>query len=161
LSPRSPASCAAGRRAKRTIFALPNLARSAERSATNIRFLSVGSITANCTVTGTRPHGGQMLASTRCPSRSNCGGYRAQAIPDWSVGSIVHYPIRCGSPGVGTLIRTAHRRARISVNATSSCARTLVSRASWRNQRRWSSRPILDRHSQRRLNLTPRPRHSF
>jgi hypothetical protein len=33
------------------------------------RFPSVGSITANCTVTGTKLHGGLALASTRCPSR--------------------------------------------------------------------------------------------
>ena len=45
---RRPASFVAGRRAKRTIFALPSLVRSVERSATNIRFQSVGSTTANC-----------------------------------------------------------------------------------------------------------------
>ena len=48
-----------GLRRARTILAFPNLVRSVEKSATNIRFQSVGS-----TVTGTRPHGGLALAST-------------------------------------------------------------------------------------------------
>jgi hypothetical protein len=77
-----PASFAVGRRAKRTIFALPSLARSAERSAMNIRFQSVGSIIVNCTAMVTRPHGGPALASTRCPSRSICGSDRDQAKTD-------------------------------------------------------------------------------
>jgi hypothetical protein len=56
---RRPVSFAAGRRAKRTIFVLPNLVRSVEKSATNIRFPSVGSITVNCTALVTKPHGGR------------------------------------------------------------------------------------------------------
>ena len=60
---RRPASFVAGRRAKRTTFALLSLARSVERSATNIRFRSAGSIIANCTATVMRPHGGPALVS--------------------------------------------------------------------------------------------------
>jgi hypothetical protein len=62
--------------------ALPSLARSAEKSVMNIRFQSVGSIIANCTAMVTRSHGGRALASIRCPSRSNCGSYRDQAMAD-------------------------------------------------------------------------------
>ena len=79
---RKPASFAVGCRAKRTIFALPNLVRSVEKSATNIRFESVGSIIANCTAMVTRSHGGPALASIRCPLPSNCGRYRDQAMAD-------------------------------------------------------------------------------
>ena len=86
---RRPASFVAGRRAKRTIFALPNLVRSVERSATNISFQSVGSITANCTAMVTRPHGGPALASIRCPLRLNSGGDRDQAMADWRAGCVV------------------------------------------------------------------------
>ena len=49
---RRRALSAAGRRAKRTTFALLSLAPSVERSATNIRFRSAGSIIANCTAMG-------------------------------------------------------------------------------------------------------------
>ena len=79
---RSPASSAAGRRAKRTIFALPSLVRSAERSATNTRFRSVGSIIVNCIAMVTRPHGGRVPVSTPCRSRSNFGRDRDQAMAD-------------------------------------------------------------------------------
>ena len=75
-SPRNPASSAAGRRPKRITFASPNRARSAERSATNTQSPSAGSITAICTATAMRPHGGPGSASIPCPSRSNCGGDR-------------------------------------------------------------------------------------
>ena len=77
--------------AERSIFALPSLARSVEKSATNIRFQSVGSITANCTAMVTRHHGGLALASIRCPLHSNCGSYRDQAIADSR--ATIHCPI--------------------------------------------------------------------
>jgi hypothetical protein len=76
-SPPSPALSAAGRRARRTIFALPNGAPSAARSATNTRLRPAGSITAISTAMATRRHGGPGSASIRCPSRSSCGGNRA------------------------------------------------------------------------------------
>ena len=59
MSRPSPASYAAGRRAKRTTFASPSRARSAARSATNTPFQSVACITANCTAMATRPPGGR------------------------------------------------------------------------------------------------------
>ena len=58
-SPRSRALSAAGRRPRRTIFASPNRARSAEKSATNTRSQSAVSITASCTATAMKPHGGR------------------------------------------------------------------------------------------------------
>ena len=76
-SPLSRASSAAGRRPKRITFASPNRGRSAERSATNTRSPSAGSITAICTATAMRPHGGPPLASTHCPSLLSCGEGRA------------------------------------------------------------------------------------
>ena len=63
--------------AKRITFASPNRARSAERSATNTRSPSAGSITASCTAMATRPHGGPGSASTLCPSPSSYGDGRA------------------------------------------------------------------------------------
>jgi hypothetical protein len=72
-SPRSPASFAAVPPPKRITFALPNNARSAARSATNIRSRSAGSITAICTTMATRPRGGPGSTSTRCPSPSSYG----------------------------------------------------------------------------------------
>ena len=64
-SPPSPASSAAARRPTRIIFASPSPARSAERSATNTRSPSAGSITANCIAMATRRHGGPGSTSTR------------------------------------------------------------------------------------------------
>jgi hypothetical protein len=58
ISQPSPASYAAGPRAKRITFASPSHARSAARSATNTPFQSVACITANCTAMATRPRGG-------------------------------------------------------------------------------------------------------
>jgi hypothetical protein len=72
-SPLSPASSAAGHPPKRITFALLNRARSVERSATNTRSPSAGSITGSCTPTAMKLPGGPRSASTRCPSPSSCG----------------------------------------------------------------------------------------
>jgi hypothetical protein len=55
-----------------------SLARWGAKSATNTRSPSAGSITANCMATAMRPHGGPVLASIRCPLRSNFGRDRGQ-----------------------------------------------------------------------------------
>ena len=75
-SPHSHALSAAGRRPKRITFVLPNRARSAAKSATSTQSPSAGSITAICTTTAMKPHGGRRSASTRCPSPSNSGDDR-------------------------------------------------------------------------------------
>jgi hypothetical protein len=49
---------AAGRRPRHITFVSPNLARSAEKSATSIRSQSAASIIASCTDMATKPHGG-------------------------------------------------------------------------------------------------------
>ena len=69
ISRPSPASYAAGRRAKHTTFASPSRVRLAARSATNTPFQSAGSITANCTAMVMRPMMGrsQHRPATRRP----------------------------------------------------------------------------------------------
>ena len=79
MSRRSPASSAAGCRAKRTIFALPSLAPWDARSATNSRFLSAGYITANYIAMVMKHPGGRAPVSTLCRSPSNFGGDRGQS----------------------------------------------------------------------------------
>ena len=54
-----PCVCAAARRPRRITFGSRNHARSPAGSATNSRCQSAGSITANCTTTVMRPHGGR------------------------------------------------------------------------------------------------------
>ena len=76
-SPLSPALSAAGRLARRITFALLSRGHSAERSATNTRSRSAGFITAICTATAMRPHGGPASASTHCPSLLSFGEGRA------------------------------------------------------------------------------------
>ena len=61
---------------RRITFASRKRARSVERSATNTRSPSAGSITGICTATAMRPHGGPGSASIPCRSRSNFGGDR-------------------------------------------------------------------------------------
>ena len=73
ISRPSPASYAAGRRAKRTTFASLSRVRLAARSATNTPFQSAACTTANCAAMAMRPHGGPESASTRYPSPLSSG----------------------------------------------------------------------------------------
>ena len=75
-SPLIHASSAAARRPKRITFVLRNRVRSVERSATNTRSQSAGSIIASCTATAMKPRGGPGSASIHCRSHSSFGGDR-------------------------------------------------------------------------------------
>jgi hypothetical protein len=68
-SPLNPASSAVERLPRRITSVSPNRARSAERSATNTRSQSAGSITGSCTPTAMKLQGGPGSVSIRYPSR--------------------------------------------------------------------------------------------
>ena len=75
-SPCSRALSAAGCLPKRITFALPNLAHSAAKSATNSPSPYADFITAICTPMAMRPRGGRGSVLTRCPSLLSCGDDR-------------------------------------------------------------------------------------